>query len=31
LRSVMDRDLADITLDDLSTDRRFAIAYNAVL
>lgn len=31
MRSVIDRDLADITLDDLSTDRRFPIAYNAVL
>jgi hypothetical protein len=31
LRSVIDRDLEDATLADLSADRRFAIAYNAAL
>ena len=31
LRAVVARDLADASLDALSTDRRFATAYNAVL
>lgn len=31
LRSVVERDLEDADIDRLSSDRRFAIAYNAVL
>ena len=31
LRAVVNRDLADATIAELSTDRRFATAYNAVL
>ncbi len=31
LRAIVDRDLADAALPDLSADRRFATAYNAVL
>ena len=31
MRSIVDRDLNDAALADLSADRRFAIAYNAVL
>src|SRR5580658_5829137 len=31
LRAVVERDLKDAKLDDLSDDRRFATAYNAVL